>query len=521
MREIINEYLVTFLREQKDLTVHNAFVEGLTIINSDIALFFTCEMIQSSKKMLVSLIEEYSKQRAYYIVEKQNAKASVTTGDKKAKYRMDGIKDDTTSDSTDILPLRDVIKCIAEHFPELFEIQLQYEHSRGHIISSSDSRYELTWETDQSNSIGMDGPLIEFCRNALFSDELQCMCTHAIKAEVSRLHSTRHGVSVSTNTEGAAKIQNMEEAFESSFRDMCSLLQVLSKSLETIGERAQRYTAVAKSEEGQNTDIDMMLGRMKQELLQGCGSCLAMHITKYCLFKNVVDMQGEGYNLGFDSEPAVVPEIGLDTSNFCHPINVAVLSFPCISLRYKPDACGKSPNPLMFLKSLLPGSVGLGLSRMWDLCSVTDKNYENDGPGSGLDGQKLDQFLRHLEESCLTLIGIPFSKLDKKTEKKVMAARREGILRILENSQAKEEILTSAIVLIYQLVKNVAIAGSTTINLVLNLFECEKKIPSLVTDTLLKLRTEENVSSNMLDQVKQFGSAKSSKALAAIVDGPE
>ena len=50
----------------------------------------------------------------------------------------------------------------------------------------------------------------------------------------------------------------------------------------------------------------------------------------------------------------------------------------------------------------------------------------------------------------------------------------------------------------------------------MNLFEQEKKIPTRVTEVLMDLKRDNDVSPELLHLVKQFGTAKNSKALAAI-----
>jgi len=157
---------------------------------------------------------------------------------------------------------------------------------------------------------------------------------------------------------------------------------------------------------------------------------------------------------------------------------------------------------------------------MWDLCSKNDGASEEDDSINGT-GKKLDSFISHLFETCLTLVGVPFSVLDKKTERKVLAARREAMLDRLEKSHDKEEVAMLAFVLIYHQVKNVAIVGMETINSLLERL-CEqpdKKIPRHVITVIQSLKTgadDCDELSNLMSHVKKLGSAKNSKALAAI-----
>jgi hypothetical protein len=80
-------------------------------------------------------------------------------------------------------------------------------------------------------SSSKDGPFIEFCRQALELTKLRDMCTRAIKTETIAI---QHKVIASSMLEGAAGAQNKEGAFESSFRDMCYLLQLFVKGIHRL-----------------------------------------------------------------------------------------------------------------------------------------------------------------------------------------------------------------------------------------------------------------------------------------------
>jgi hypothetical protein len=114
------------------------------------------------------------------------------------------------------------------------------------------------------------------------------MCTRAIKAETIAI---QHKVIASSMLEGAAGTQNKEDAFESSFRDMCYLLQLFLKGIHTIKGRVHVDVTF-------DSDI---IETMKSELLRNCGSCLAKRITEYCMFKNAVQ-EKQKTALLFESE---------------------------------------------------------------------------------------------------------------------------------------------------------------------------------------------------------------------------
>ena len=252
VKEIIDKYLVTLLGEQSETLA--AFKSGLCIVNVNIVFFFSGDMITSCKKLLMPLVEEHSKQRAKDIA------------DDKAPKNID--------QDLDIVPLHDVARNVGEQYPELLDLQHQHDD-----IHDNRSETAFFWSTDERSGANNDGPLVEFCRHALYSVKLKQMCSRSVKAELDRLDSTRHGVSLSTHSEGAAKIQNVAESFESSFRTLCHLLQIFSKSLDTIGSRTQQNNS--------DPSTTFIVNEMKKELLFGCGSCLARLITEYYMFKHL------------------------------------------------------------------------------------------------------------------------------------------------------------------------------------------------------------------------------------------
>jgi len=489
VREIIDVHLTMLLKEQEEDALDGAFERGLPIVDGTVVFFFSGDMIASCKKLLMPLIEEYSKKRA---------KETVNKGTVNKREKQDEGQRPILEEEEDIVPLLDVARSVGEQYPELLDLQQQHEYQHGKNPESN-----VMWSADGRNDTHNDGPLMEFCRCALYSDEFQHICSRAVKAEISRLNSTRHGVSVSARSEGAAEIQSVGDSFESSFRTLCHLLQTLSKSLDTIGARALQHN---------EDDAGINLAVMKQELLLGCGSCLARLITEYYLFKSggEIETAGKGNGLLFESHGE-----NLVTSHF-RDINLATLSFPSFALKCGPDKDGNPLSPRKYLQSVFPGSAGSNLAQMWSLCGGDGMGAE--GIVDNEAGKNLKLFISHLESVCLTLVGIPFSILDKKTERKNLAARREGILDRLEHSRNEEEVVMCATVLIYHQIKNLPVAGIETINSVLKLFEHDRKIPQRVTEAILSLkRSDVSDSLRLISQVKRYGSAKNGKALAAVV----
>ncbi len=128
-------------------------------------------MITKCKELLTPLVEEYSKVRAKETMKNENATSGESSGE---EY---------------LVPLTDVAKSVGNKYPALMDLQNQYDYAR----NNNNDGNTLLWSANTN-----DGPLVEFCRRALFSGEFQRLCTRSVKAESDRLNAIQHGVSVST-----------------------------------------------------------------------------------------------------------------------------------------------------------------------------------------------------------------------------------------------------------------------------------------------------------------------------------
>lgn len=460
---LLNDVLVDQLKSRDD-NLYDEYCKGVTVLTpSPVAFFFSATMTQQAIKFMPSLIEEYARCKAFEITQQVE-----------------------TMDPT-IISLNDVAKSLSDVFPELSDVQQHYEitHNKNPIFEAD----ALPWS--QNDNATSDGPLIEFCRNVLDVSELHVMCQRAIKAETTAL---QHKANAKFTLDGAASTQNKEEAFESSFRDMCYMLQLFAKGIQIMEGKTNLASEVE------------VLDSMKIDLLLSCGSCLAKRITEYCLFKHAV-AEEQTNALLYSSAEAGLPQ---RHHSFCTPVDFGTLAFPSFTLSCTADSNGKAREPLMYLKSLFPPGVGIHLVKMWSLCSenVTPVNSKGD----------LDAFFDHLNEICLPLVGIPFSTLDKKNEKRLLAARRQCISDLLQYTRDKEEVLLSAIVFTFQLSKNASLVGRATMKLALNtVFNGDKKIPQSLIDLLTKLLDESGSDDDLIAAVKKIGTAKSIKACAELI----
>jgi hypothetical protein len=447
---LMNNALAAQLQSRND-NLHDEFRKGHTIVQGGIALFFSAPMVDQARKLVPGLIAEHAKCRA-----------QETIGQETEQY---------------LIPLLDVAKCISDAFPDLSDIQQHYEITHGKSSITTDE--VLQWSPENESN---DGPLIEFCRHALDLASIKDMCQLAMKEEMIAI---QHTASSSSMLDGAVGSQDMEEAFESSFREMSYLLHLFFKGIHALEGKIQT----------ENIDV------MKSELLLSCGSCLAKRITEYCMFKHgVLDEHKD--DVIFRCSELGVPH---REHGFCISVDLGTLAFPHIALDCRADKDGKARKPLEYLKKLLPPSIGGNLAKMWTLCSDFDAGRNEQ--------HKLDAFIEHLNETCFSLVGIPFSTLDKKNEKRVLASRRQCIVDLLQYTTDKQQVLLCATAFLFQLSKTSSIVGNITLNLVLDtVLGGDKKIPQDVTKSLLKLK-KDDTDNDLIAKVKKFGTAKNVKAL--------
>ena len=102
----------------------------------------------------------------------------------------------------------------------------------------------------------------------------------------------------------------------------------------------------------------------------------------------------------------------------------------------------------------------------------------------------MDDFFKQAEESCLIICGLPYKKINKKAEKKIMFERRKQLTALLEASSDPIEILQYTIILLYQQIKSIAVAGDELLGAVLDTLCCEKKINDAMKQTLFEMRDQ-------------------------------
>lgn len=102
--------------------------------------------------------------------------------------------------------------------------------------------------------------------------------------------------------------------------------------------------------------------------------------------------------------------------------------------------------------------------------------------------------LPNIITSSRSLCGLPFKKLDKKSEKQFLFARRQQLIKLLEEAPSTDAstILDLTVLLLFQQVKNVTAFGlsSNQRSLLLKLLTMERKVTEEVAQVLTNLLTK-------------------------------
>ncbi|GAX29148.1 hypothetical protein FisN_7Hh252 [Fistulifera solaris] len=235
----------------------------------------------------------------------------------------------------------------------------------------------------------------------LSSDEHAQDCQNAIRAELQRMRSQR--VTIPTSSDYDPLQFERTECFAYA----CYVFQL-----------SQHFLQYAQDSGGMD-DTDLLI--LRQQLLQGPGADLAWRMTQYCLFRN--NVSEESFSFESRSDP------------YSHPVDIALRQYDPITISYD-----KTKDPLVAFRRILPGTTGVAVARLWELCH---------GPLDDIEALR-----EHLQENCLPLVGLPYKVLDKKTEKKFLNARRDLLLQRLQSEADPALVLDWAIMLGYQHAKN-------------------------------------------------------------------
>jgi len=374
--------------------------------------------------------------------------------------------------AANLVPLTTVVKRIAEEYPDLKDIQESY----GVIAKDKSNVGAFQWTVHTQDGDETDeggGPLYEFCRKALYTSKFKENCSDANQAELDKVMKAKKGSSVGFRKQGATKVRSIESSFEdkSCFATACYLVQMLAK--------------LPKSLSNNNVDNDGIVSILERDFLNGCGTNFAKRITEYCLFKHEV----EDEIFRFDATTSNVQSDSDESDLFYMPVDTSRRSFQNTYLSCTPSDDQQIQDPLAVLRDVLPGNVGVSLARMWILTG--GENYDG-GTKQTETGTELIRpgnfgaFLAHVKESCLSMCGIPFKLIDKKSEKILMFARRKELTGLLEEASNPKDILELTVILFSQKVKGMLVCGNTLSGPISSVLVTDKKVPEALTNKLFE-----------------------------------
>jgi hypothetical protein len=240
-----------------------------------------------------------------------------------------------------------------------------------------------------------------------------------------------------------------------------------------------------------NSDVidDDGKNAMEKDFLLGCCADFARRLSLYALNKNNAD------DAAFSFRPSNLELEKGGTDNFYEPIDSALVRYPPTFLSCPTKMFGKQNEPLPMLRSVLPGTVGVAVARLWVLCG--GDSYQG-GTKVASDGcsqsftrpGEVEGFVSHVKENCISICGLPFTNLDKKSEKKFLNARKQRLTELLDQAKDVETVLELRIMLLYQLVKNMVVSGPLLRGPVLQLLVTERKLSESAAAELLDAATK-------------------------------
>lgn len=476
-RVLVEEYVLTV-------------TAGVAYVGSDGAIFFSQPMVDEfAKNELPALMKQCASARANELL------SSIGDG-------ADEIGGGHVADDDDILPTgkekRKTRKAAkSRHTEGAGEIQVP---EYGTVSLDDIVRAVVEAHQDLSELDSPPNVLAEVCKLAFCPAGFETRCADAVRAELNRLQSERKASALkcASYTDVAfGDCRDTMAAFEdpSCFATACYVIQAKAKFLAYAVESADPLDGETK-------------GALEREFLSGCCADLTSRVTQYALFKHDVD---EGI-FSFRSD-------GMDSGadKYFAPPDLAVRSFRKVYLSCAAEKAGRRCDPLQTLREELPGSAGVLLARQWILCGGecyqggVKLALESNGEACTRPGNA-DAFLTHVRENCLTICGLPFANLDKKSEKKFLNGRRLRLTKLLEDAVDAGAALDLRIMLLYQLIKNIVASGPLLRGPILRLLARERKISDSVSDELLvlaaRLENGEEIDQASVERLKDCSQAK-------------
>jgi hypothetical protein len=451
--------------------------DGIPIIFDGRAVFMCQAMVQHVlESTIVPLVEPWAKSRARELDATPDVAVNSSPGTIKEgrKSRRSHSKKSVAAEKRDFefLPLSQIIESVTAAYPDL--------------SSTVNNKHFLSELCEQAFCVGDNQTMI------------QSICERAVQAELRRLASERASRVIIRHKDSAAKSQDIQVSFEdpSCFPIACYLVQGFASFLEYA-------EAACHEDSGDRLLSESDLSELKRDFLLGCGAEFTRRVTLYCCFKNELDDS----KFSFRGEPVDGTKDEYALPHFCSPISLVTRQYARIffSCSNGDEMSDTKKGPLETLRAQLPTTVGTSLARQWILCGA--ECYRGGTKAGSLEG-----FLRHVEENCLTVCGVPFKRMDKKAKKQFFNSRRQLLVQALESETDAGACLDYAVMLLYQLFKNHIVFGSHLRGPILYLLKHEKKMTDEVSAALQSLVDQivsgDTVELELIMKVKAYALSK-------------
>ena len=506
--------------------------EGVVVLVEDQALIVSQDVVKEiNSKVMPDIVQEFAKTRAEEIFKniattesvaeddededetpltshgRKKGKSKSTRKSKRAQVKTTANDHHQLQKPIGVVPLLKVAGAVLKEYSTIF----MNETVEDDLLNQAEF---INWDDEENSEI----VLVEFCKLALYTPDFRSKCDVAVRAELQRLHSAKQSkATVVSRKDAATKIRSAEQGFEEAFVSLCYLIQTHAK-----------FINLASS-----SDVfdETWLQVLRQEFLQGWCAEFTSRLTQYCMFQNDQDdtvftfQHPDDLSLkttNTDEDEDGDPNSASSTTGlpgFCAVVD------PSVRQRQKRSylSCPPPREPLPVLRESLSGNLGVVLARQWILCGGEcyrggvhpQSEDQNDDGGDGTKPTmytrpgNIDGFLSHIEENCLSLVGIPFKKLDKKSEKQFLFRRRQSLTQTLQVTSDPETVFDLTIMILFQQVKQVTVSGSLLRGPILEMLLQERKISAPVAAVLKtmkqKIQQGEPIDENLFVAVKDCG----------------
>ena len=414
-----------------------------------------------------------------------------------------------------IIPLHELAKLLAKKYPDFLTIhanlgydEVEYDDDIKSWIHSND---EIINEQEYEHY----GPIHYFLQHLY--EHIKTLSVKVYQQEYDQLQALSLQTAINSNTLNISP--KMKQKIISSFEDStcfatsCHWIQLLDKSFTYLDQHLSSDKTVVHVQNIIATDF-------------------AKRITQYCMFIHDIPLDIFSFEDGnskkqMETKLKKHSQSSPNLPSFCQPVNTSNYQSSSDSTFL---SCSSSPrDPLQVLREELSNGIGVALARMWIFTG--SKHYQQrENINQKASSINWESFLLHLDSNVyLFTNGIPFKKMDKKSEKKLLFERKCTLMQVLSSMNYDEEddtyhnhakaIISVVIILLFQQIKHVIITpdflfheGDSSADIIGVLLKSDK-IPEKVRDDSLLLynliqdEKEDELSSNkdLVDRVKSYG----------------